>query len=447
MKKDLLTGNIPKTLAVLALPVMGTSFIQMAYNLVDMIWIGRLGSGAVASVGAAGMFVWLANGLSMIPRIGGQVTVGQHLGAKKMKEASIYASSALQLGVVLGILFGILSIILCPALIGFFNLNSPEVIGGAQIYLLIVCGLVVFNMVSQVIGGILAAMGNTVMTFRVTITGLVINFILDPVLIFGIGPVPAMGVAGAASATVFAQFLVFMLYLKAVWKEPTIFKQLTLIRWNGGNIMGNIVRIGLPAAIQDCIFSTISMIIARMVAGFGDAAVAVQKVGSQIESISWMIAEGFAMAINAFTAQNYGAGMKERVFRGWHTALSMMMAWGIFTSLLLILFPKFFFCIFITEQEVIPMGVDYLRIIGLSELFMCLEGAASGTFQGLGKTIPPAVTGIIFNSLRIPIAFLLSKTSLGLNGIWWALTLSCVCKGSVLPIWLSHILKQYKQAK
>lgn len=446
MKKkiDLLEGPIAGTLAKLAFPIMGTSLIQMGYNLVDMIWIGKLGSGAVAAVGAAGMFMWLANGVTTIPKIGGQVTVAQKLGSNETEEAAEYGRCALRMGAFLGILYGILSVLFSSQMIGFFQLNHKEVIQDARTYLLITCGLVVFSFLDQVIGGILAAMGNTVTTFRVTTVGLLINLVLDPVLIFGIGPIPGMKVAGAAAATVLAQMIVFVLYLKAVWNEPVIFKNLHLMKSSRGEHVKTIVKIGFPSAVQDALFSAISMVIARLVASWGDAAVAVQKVGSQIESISWMMAGGFSTAVNAFIAQNYGAGKIERIKKGYRTALVIMGAWGIFTSMLLWIFPKFFFSIFITEPDVIPMGVDYLRIIGISELFMCLEGAATGAFQGLGKTVPPSVTGIVFNALRIPAAMLLSKTSLGLNGIWWVLSFSCVFKGTILPLWYHIAFKKIK---
>ena len=442
---DLLEGPIAGTLARLAFPIMGTSFIQMGYNLVDMIWIGRLGSGAVAAVGAAGMFMWMANGVTTIPRIGGQVTVAQKLGSGEKEEAAHYARGALRMGTFLGILYGILSLLFHRQMIGFFKLNNTDVIQDARVYLMIVCGLIVFSFLDQIIGGILAAMGNTVTTFRVTTMGLLINLILDPVLIFGIGPIPKLGVAGAAAATVLAQIIVFVLYLEAIWKEPVIFRNLYLLKPAKKEQIRTIVKIGFPSAIQDSLFSAISMVIARLVAGWGDAAVAVQKVGSQIESISWMIAGGFSTAVNAFVAQNYGAGKKERIQKGYRTALMIMGAWGIFTGFLLMAFPEVFFKMFIREPDVIPMGVDYLRIVGISELFMCLEGAATGAFQGLGKTVPPSVTGITFNLLRIPAAMLLSKTPLGLNGVWWVLSISCVLKGTVLPIWYRAEFKKYEK--
>lgn len=432
---NLLDGSIIGSMSRLAFPIMGASLIQMGYNLVDMIWIGRLGSGAVAAVGAAGMFLWMANGVTTVPRIGGQVTVGQKLGAGQQKEAAEYAACALRMGLFLGIIYGLICALFNKPLISFFKLNSPEVIAEARWYLVIAGGLLIFFFLDQVIGGILAAMGNTVTTFRVTTVGLVINLVLDPVLIFGLGPFPRLEVIGAALATVFAQMIVFLLYLKAIWNEPVIFRNLHLLRRSNRVHLNEIVKIGLPSALQDVLFSAISMVIARFVAGYGDAAVAVQKVGGQIESISWMMGGGFAMAVNSFVAQNYGAGKIERVRKGVRTAIMIMGIWGLFNTFLLMTFPKFFFSIFISEPDVIPMGVDYLRIIGISEVFICLEGAATGAFQGLGKTVPPSIVGITFNALRIPAALLLSHTALGLNGIWWVLTVSCIFKGTILPLW------------
>lgn len=432
---NLLDGSIIGSMSRLAFPIMGASLIQMGYNLVDMIWIGRLGSGAVAAVGAAGMFLWMANGVTTVPRIGGQVTVGQKLGAGQQKEAAEYAACALRMGLFLGIIYGLICALFNKPLISFFKLNSPEVIAEARWYLVIAGGLLIFFFLDQVIGGILAAMGNTVTTFRVTTVGLVINLVLDPVLIFGLGPFPRLEVIGAALATVFAQMIVFLLYLKAIWNEPVIFRNLRLLRRSNRVHLNEIVKIGLPSALQDVLFSAISMVIARFVAGYGDAAVAVQKVGGQIESISWMMGGGFAMAVNSFVAQNYGAGKTERVRKGFRTAIMIMGIWGLFNTFLLMTFPKFFFSIFISEPDVIPMGVDYLRIIGISEVFICLEGAVTGAFQGLGKTVPPSIVGITFNALRIPAALLLSHTALGLNGIWWVLTVSCIFKGTILPLW------------
>lgn len=450
MKKnvDLLEGPIAGTLVKLAFPIMGTSFIQMAYNLVDMIWIGRISSNAVASVGAAGMFMWMANGIITIPKMGGQVTVAQALGSMKKEKAVDYARGAVRMGILMGILYGLISILFSDSLIGFFKLNSESVIRDARMYLTITCGAVIFSFLNQIITGILAAMGNTITTFRSTTIGLVLNLILDPVFIFGLGPVPRMEVTGAALATVFAQIIVFLIFLGSVWNEPVIFRDIHLTQKAEKEHVKEIFKIGFPSAIQDALFSGISMIVARLIAGWGDAAVAVQKVGSQIESISWLTAGGFSTAVNAFVAQNYGAGKQDRIRKGYKTAMGIMALWGVFTSVILLIFPEFFVQIFITEKEVVSLGADYLMIMSISEFFMCMEITTSGAFQGFGRTIPPSITGILFNAMRIPLAMILSSTGLGLNGIWWTITISCICKGTFLPVWyFIEFMRDKKPAK
>ena len=133
---NLLEGPIFPALTKLALPIMGTSLVQMAYNMIDMIWIGRVGSNAVAAVGAAGMYMWLSNGVATLSRMGGQIKVAHSLGAKDTKEAAGYARSALQLGVITGLLYGLLAVIFNGPLIDFFNLNSPQVIADAPAFIL-----------------------------------------------------------------------------------------------------------------------------------------------------------------------------------------------------------------------------------------------------------------------------------------------------------------------
>lgn len=444
MKKNVnfLEGPIFPSLTKLALPIMATSLIQMAYNMIDMIWIGRISSNAVAAVGAAGMYMWLSNGLATLAKMGAQVKVGYSIGADNQEAAVSYAKNALQLVLVFGVLFGILCVIFADPLISFFRLSNPDVISDAKIYLQITCGLVIFSFVNQVFTGIMTAMGNSQSSFLATAVGLVINMILDPVLIFGIGPFPRMGVMGAAIATVFAQLVVTMMFLVYAMRDEFIFRRMNILQKPNLSHIADLVQIGLPTALQSLLFTGISMIIARLVASFGDAAIAVQKVGSQIESISWMTADGFAAAVNSFLAQNFGAGNYTRIKKGYASAMGVVLIWGTFCTLLLILFPAPIFRIFILEDALLPMGIEYLRILGVSQLLMCIEITTAGAFAGLGKTIPPSVTGILLTSARIPMAFLLTGTALGLNGIWWSVTISSILKGIVLFSWFMVYLRR-----
>ena len=183
---------------------------------------------------------------------------------------------------------------------------------------------------------------------------------------------------------------------------------------------------------MNIIFPIIGMIIARLVADWGDAAVAVQKVGSQIESISWMTADGFAAAVNSFIAQNCGAGNLRRARKGFGAAFLLMTIWGIFCTALLVFCAAPIFRFFIPEADVLPMGVDYLVILGYSELFMCWEILVGGAYAGFGNTLPSSVVSIVVTGLRIPAAMALSATALGLNGVWWSLSISSILKGVIL---------------
>ena len=439
---NLLEGNILPALSALALPIMATSLIQMAYNLIDMIWIGKIGASAVASVGAAGMFMWLSNGLATLAKMGGQIKVGHALGAQKKEDAASYAQSSIQMGIVFAIGFGILSIVFADEMIGFFQLNSAQVIQDAKLYLMITCGLVIFSFMNQIFTGILTAMGNSRTSFIATGIGLVLNIVLDPLFIFGFGAIPPMGVAGAAIATVLAQLVVMLLFLYTILRDTVLFSNIHILHSYSSQHTMEIFRIGLPSAVQSMLFSGISMVIARLIAGWGDAAVAVQKVDSQIESISWMTAEGYAAALNSFVAQNHGAKNTDRIREGYRLSMIVMLSWGVFCSLVLIVFPQLIFQVFIQEAEVLPMGVDYLRILGVSQLFMCMEITTAGAFSGLGKSLPPSIVSITLTGARIPMAILLGRW-LGLNGVWWAITISSIGKGIVLLGWF---LKDMKRA-
>mgnify|MGYP003375356601 CR=1 FL=1 len=370
--------------------------------------------------------MWLENGIATVPRMGGQVKVAHALGAGEKERAAEYAKASIHIGLIMIVLCTIVYTLCNRPLIDFFRLNQESVVQDARIYLIIVGIGMFFSFMNQILTGMFTAMGNSITTFRSTTVGLAANIILDPVL---------------------AQAIVFGMFLLAVRKDGILFHQIHLFSKSRFSVWKEIGQIGCPVAVQNIIFSSLSMIIARLIAGWGDTAVAVQKVGSQIESISWMMADGFATAVNAFVAQNHGAGKKERIKKGYQTAAILMACWGTFTSIILIFCPEIIFQVFIAEKEVLPMGVDYLRILGVSQLFMCLEITSAGAFQGLGKPMLPTFAGVIGNAARIPMAIALSATALGLNGIWWSISISSIAKGVVVPVCFIMTLRKYLRGK
>ena len=200
-------------------------------------------------------------------------------------------------------------------------------------------------------------------------------------------------------------------------------------------ILKEIVRISLPTALQTAAFALFSMIMSRLVSGWGDVAVAVQKVGSQIESISWMTGDGFAVAVNSFVAQNYGAGNFLRAKKGYRVSMTIIILWGLFCMAALLLWAEPLFTAFIpNDAEALIVGVSYLRILALAQVFSCTETITAGAFQGYGNTLTPSLVSVLVTGSRIPLAMVLSATVLGLDGIWWSITITAGIKGILLPL-------------
>lgn len=422
---NLLEGNIFKGLIKLAIPIMATSFLQMAYNLIDMIWIGRIGSLSVAAVGTAGFLMWLGMALVIMPKIGAEVLVSQSIGKQDKINAKNSARSALQLVILFGIIYAIILIVFNKPLIAFFNIKDEYVVNMAMEYLKIIGYGVVFAFMNPVFTAIYNGYGNSSIPFKINAIGLIINIILDPILIFYFD----MGVKGAAIATVIGQITVSLVFIAKIKYGHDIFEEFNLFKQIDKKIIKEIVKLGMPISIRSGLFTIIAMIIARIIAFWGPIPIAVQKIGTQIEALSWMTSEGFATATSTFIGQNYGAKNYSRVKEVYFKSIIIMTVIGFIVSILFIVFPKQIFSMFINEKEALEQGIVYLRILGISQMFMCVEITTSGAFNGLSKTIYPSVISVVFNVLRIPMALLFSATILGLNGIWWAISISSIMKG------------------
>ena len=409
-----------------------------------MAWIGQLGSKAVAGVGVGGMYIWLSQGLASMSRMGGQVQVAQYIGRGDWEEAHGYPQAAVQLSLLTGLAFSAMCVIFLHPLVGFFKLTDPEALDAAFSYTRVACGLLVFSFLTLTLTGLYTAQGDSKTPFVANFIGLLINLLLDPLLILGVGPFPRIEVAGAAVATVSAQFVVMFVMMVGVFrskKEENVLKGIRLFEPFSKEELGNICKIGGPTAIQGMVYCMISMVLTRMVAAFGAEAIATQRVGGQIESVSWNTADGFAAALNAFVGQNYGAKKMDRVQKGYRIFWTVAI-WGVLIMLAFILFPGPIAGVFFHEEKAMEIAISYLIIIGFSEAFMCVELMTIGALSGLGKTKLCSVISITATSMRIPLAMVLSRTSLGLDGIWWALTLTSVAKGIIFYLTFRYQMRE-----
>jgi len=445
-KIDFTSGKIFASLIKMAVPIMATSFIQMAYNLIDMIWIGRIGSSAVAAVGSAGFYVWLGFSFIIISRVGAEVTVSQSIGRKDLDSAVHFAANAVQLNILLALLYSSALIIFRNELIGFFRLQDSFVVESAISYLVIIAAGTLFTFINPVFSSIYNGTGDSRTPFKINSIGLILNIILDPVLIFGWGIIPEMGVKGAAIATVFSQMVVTIVFIFHFSSRKAPLNDLKIVIKPEMIYLKKIIKLGAPIGLHSGLFTTFAIIIARIIAQWGPIPIAVQKVGSQIEALSYMTAHGFSTALGTFTGQNYGNKNWNRIWQGYFTALGSMTVFGIAVSLFLIFGARWIFSLFIPEEEAIVQGAIYLRIMGYSQLFMCWEIATRGAFNGIGRTIPHSIVGVFFTGLRVPASILFSSAAMfGLNGVWWSISISSVFKGVVLVVWFILLLYKHPE--
>ncbi|WFD11893.1 MATE family efflux transporter [Tepidibacter hydrothermalis] len=435
---DLTQGSIVGSLFKLAVPIMLTSFLQMAYNMMDMFWLGNYDSSgqAVSAAGTAGFFSWFAMAFIMLAKTGVEVKVAQSIGENKSEDTKKYIKTAIEIILVLGVFYTGVILIFKENLIGFFNIENQVINTMSVEYLSIIGFGLIFYFINPVFTAIFNGSGDSVTPLIINFIGLFLNLILDPLMINGIGPFSEMGIKGAALATIISQTLVTIIFIIAI-KISKNGKAL----FNGFNIflkievpyINDILKIGTPVAIQSGLFTFYSMLIARIISNIDPVGIGVQKVGSMIESLSWMTAGGFQTALSAFVGQNYGAQKWDRIYKGYFSALSIVAVFGIGVTCLLVFQAEPIFKLFISGEEPLKMGTIYLRILGLSQLFMCIEITTAGAFNGLGKTKIPSWVSIIFTGARVPASYFLSTfTILGIKGVWWSITMSSVFKGLIL---------------
>lgn len=438
--KNLTEGPIYQQLLKLALPLMATGFIQMAYTLTDMAWVGRLGSRELAAIGAVGIIIWISSSLALIGKTAAEISIAQSIGRNNLNSAKVYAVHSVMVSAMLSIALAILLITCAPIIVSFYRLDK-DIEEMAIDYLRIVGIGLPFYYLAYTFSGLYNGIGKTSLPFYIMGTGLVLNIILDPLLIFGVGSFEGLGTKGAALATMFSEMLVFILFVCQIKRSYgsqhrwSSFFQLSLLVKLKKEYVLPILRLGVPIALMNAFFAVINFFIARIASEYGGhLGVMSQTTGSQIEGITFISSQGFAVALATFVAQNYAAGQLERTRRAYRYVLLTLLLLGVVITSIFIHWGEAIFSVFVSEPEAQIAGGEYLYIMAFCQLFMMLETTTLGMWNGYGKTMPPAITSVVFNFARIPLAMWLAP-SIGITGVWVAITVSAILKGTVSAVW------------
>lgn len=440
MKKiDLTQGKVINVLTALALPIMGSSLLQFTYNLIDMLWVGGLGSDAVASIGSSSFFIGLGYSINSLVVIGTGIKVSHAIGEKNNKEVKQYINSGLAINFVISIIYALILIILGKSLISFLSLNNDAVERNSYYYLAMNAPILFFSFFNFLYTRIFSSFGNNGDSLKINAIGMIINIILDPIFIY----IFKLGVLGAAVATLISNVVMFILYRI---KSNGILHYDKSIGIDKEKVI-EIIRLGFPMAFQRILFTMVNIILAKIIAIFGTNSIAAQKIGLQIESITYMVIGGLNGAIASFTGQNFGASKFKRIKQGYYTALLLGIIYSIIMSIIFIIFKEPIIRLFIKDKSTILIASGYLQAVAFSQSFSTIEMVSNGLFTGLGMPKIPAIISIVFTILRIPMALTLMQT-LGIDGVWWSIAISSILKGvAVYSIYLIKIRRNYKDVK
>lgn len=445
---NLTEGSILRNLLRLAFPLMGTSFLQMAYTLMAMSWVGRLGGGddlssiatkSEAAIGSIGMLMWLSASVAFLAMIGSEIAVGQSIGAKKIKRASIYASHATTLSIGLGVIWAAILFVFADNILSFFKLPD-DITDEAIIFLRIITISMPFQFMTYNFTGLYNGSGRSSVPFKNNAFGLMLNMVLDPLLMFTFD----MGLHGAALGTAISQIFVFgLFYYQIRIGNKRILNGFSFLIKPRMAFMRRLFYLGTPVSVMNSLFAIVNMNLARAAATFGGhLGLMTQTTGGQIEGVTWNTAQGFSTALSAFVAQNYAAGKLERGKKAYIYTLRIMITFGVLISIAFIFVGGNIFGLIVPHAEAIRAGTQYLLVMGIVQVFMMLELTTQGMFNGVGRTVPPAIINITFNFLRIPLAYYLaSNMGMGIMGVWWAITISTICKGILMPTCFAFVYR------
>jgi putative MATE family efflux protein len=427
------TRPIGPALLHLALPVLASQLLRLGYPWVDALWVQPLGVEATAAVTTSIFVMWWVYSLNDVVSIGVTAYVSQLRGAGERRRAGVAAFHGLRGSALLGFLGTLLGLFGASAV---FSIMTPEraMVAAGSHYLGILLAFAPLPMMGFTCECVMRASGDTRTPFLVDLCAVGLNALLDPFLIYGWGPFPAMGVQGAAWATVTAWAFMVASYLALALRGHPAFP--LAVRAEGAPIrLRGMVRVGIPGAIIGMMFSVVYIVFARAASHFGPAAMAVVGIVNRIEALQFITSLAIGTAGAALVGQNLGAGRPDRADQVIRTGL----IWNLWVSgtltLLLWAFPSTFLHLFTHDPEALRIGVPYLRILTLCLVVNGMEIVASEAILGSGHTRAIAWIFTSFSLLRIPLALWSPAWGMGPLGIAWIITGTCLVRGLIILAW------------
>ena len=350
---DLTEGPITPTVFRLAWPVVISMFVETARGIANMFWVGKLGAVNLAAVVSATFLTWFIYVLSDVISVGTVALVARYVGAKDEAKAAYVARQAYLFAFISSLILAIFMILVGGRYAFDLMGTEPEVTRLGVSFVRIVFAGTTFLFLIETFGACFRGSGDTKTPMKVLLVGLGLHIILDPLLIFGIGPFPRMGTNGAALATVLSQGMAATIYVLLIIRGKLKFGLSLFPKFNLDlSTVKKILNIGLPLSASGIIFIVVYILLNKVTATFGTEAIAALGIGNRMESLSFLTCFGFSQAAAALVGQNLGAEKPERAERcAWRTVQIVVLITG-FISVMFVLFPRWISSFFISDPKV-----------------------------------------------------------------------------------------------
>lgn len=438
---DFTTGSIGRAVFLLSVPMVLEMIMESIFAIVDIFFVSKLGSEAVATVGITESLITIVYSIGSGLAMATTALVARRTGEKRPEEASKVAFQAILTGILVSSLIAVPGFLWSSDLIRLMG-GSPEMQENLSAYTRISLGFNGIIIVLFIINAVLRSSGDAAMSLRVLVIANLINIILDPLLIFGIGPFPEMGIKGAAIATVIGRGsgILFQIFLLFRGKRRI---RLTLadIRFEP-HTMWQIIKLSLGGIGQSLIATTSWIGLVRIIATFGSNVVAGYTIAIRIVVFGLLPSWGISNAASTLVGQNLGADKPERAEKSvWITSRINLVIMTII-GLLFFIFTETLIRLFIDDPAVVLPGIQALRIISIGFIFYGLGMVMIQAFNGAGDTVTPTkVFFICFWLIEIPLAWILSKPAgMGQTGVF----ISIVIAESVMTLMALYLFRKGK---
>lgn len=418
----------------MSLPMILSMMVSSLYNIIDSFFVAKISENAMTALALVFPVQNLVNAVTIGFGIGVNAVIAFHLGAQEQKMADAAASWGMLLSILHGILLTVACIAAMPSFLGKFTQDAGTVGLGLQ-YSRIVFGFAAVIAMELCFEKIFQSVGKMTVSMICMLTGCIANILLDPVLIFGLGPAPQMGIRGAALATGIGQVLTLGAYILFYLSGPIPVKlRFKSLRWDW-RLTKKLYAIGIPAALNLALPSVLISALNGILAAFSQSCVLVLGIYYKLQTFLYLSANGIIQGIRPLIGYNYGAGEQKRVRKIYAATLALTASIMTAGTLLCLAIPHRLIGLFTQNPETVRAGADALRIISAGFVVSAVSVTSSGALEGLGMGMPSLLISLCrYLVFILPAAFVLSRLS-GATGVWHAFwvaeTLSAIVSGII----------------